>query len=109
MRGIVNAPCVACYSDTARHNDSAVRPIYERNLTIFFTGGNQLSFKLPIQATETHSIAKKLDDYLNRRYLMIEAEESVMVFPLENVKYFQFWPAPETLPPSVIRSAAVVG
>jgi hypothetical protein len=82
--------------------------MYERNLTIFFTDGNQLSFKLPVQATETHSMAKRLDDYLSRGCLMIEAEESVMVFPFANIKYFQFWPVPETLPAGVIRGAAIV-
>ena len=83
--------------------------MYERNLTIFFTDGNQLTFKLPAQSTETHSIAKKVDDFLNRGYLMIEAEESVMVFPLASIKYFQFWPVPETLPAGVVRGAAIVG
>lgn len=40
---------------------------------------------------------------------MIEAEESVMVFALSSIKYFQFWPVPETLPAGVVRGAAIVG
>lgn len=82
--------------------------MYERNLTIFFTDGNQLSFKLPAQTTESHSIAKKVDDFLSKGYLMVEAEESVMVFPFQNIKYFQFWPVPETLPPGTLRGGAIV-
>lgn len=82
--------------------------MYERNLTIFFTDGNQLTFKLPAQSTETHSIAKRVDDFLNRGYLMIEAEESVMVFPFSSIKYFQFWPVPDNLPAGVVRGAAIV-
>jgi hypothetical protein len=82
--------------------------MYEHNLTIYFNDGNQLTFKLPAQATEMHSIAKKLDDYLSRGYLMVEAEESVMFFPFSSIKYFQFWPVPEALPAGVIRGAAIV-
>lgn len=82
--------------------------MYERNLTIFFIDGNQLSFKLPVQATETHSMAKRLDDYLGKGYLIIEAEESLMVFPFSNIKYLQFWPTPDALPPGVIHGAVIV-
>jgi hypothetical protein len=82
--------------------------MYERNLTIFFNDGNKLTFKAPVQVTQTHSIESYVDNLLSSGCLMVEADESVMVFPLSSIKYFQVWPVPQTLPASVIRGAAIV-
>jgi hypothetical protein len=40
----------------------------------------------------------KFEDVLKKRYVMFEADGTLMLIPFENVKYIQLYPAPQKVP-----------
>ncbi|WP_455233876.1 hypothetical protein [Thiogranum longum] len=75
-----------------------------RALTIHFTDTTKLSFIFPQQADE-NIMAQKVKQLLDNEQLAIEADESLFVIPMSNVKYLQAYPAPSKLPDNVIQGA----
>ena len=74
-------------------------------LTIYFTDGNKLSFDFPQQAADETARLTRLQKMLDRPYLMIESDGAVLVFPMQNIKYIQAYPAPSKLPDFAITGA----
>jgi hypothetical protein len=56
-------------------------------LTLHFIDGTKLSIDFPEQANNAAARKIKLDDFLVSRHLIVEAEGSVLVFPVANIKY----------------------
>ena len=79
----------------------------DRALTIHFNDGTRLSFAFPAE-TETRWVRKKMEELLENGHLSVEADGTLMVFPLSNIKYLQATPAPEDLPGTVIKGATVL-
>jgi hypothetical protein len=56
-------------------------------LTLHFVDGSKLSFDFPEQSANATARQMKLADFMTSKHLVIEAEGSVMVFPVANVRY----------------------
>lgn len=73
----------------------------ERILTLHFIDGSRLSFEFPEQAPSPGARKLKLEDFMTSKHLVIEAEGSVMIFPVANIKYMAL-----SLPVLTSRGAA---
>ena len=62
----------------------------ERALTLHFVDGTKLSFDFDEQAANVHARKIKLDDFLAGQHLVVEAEGSVLIFPVASIKYMAF-------------------
>ena len=63
----------------------------ERSLTLHFVDGTKLSLEFPDQAAGNAAARKlKLADFLEGNHLVLEAEGSVLVCPVANIKYMTF-------------------
>jgi hypothetical protein len=64
----------------------------DRMLTLHFTDGTSISFDFPEQTR--HAAAKRimLENFLKSDNVVLEADGSLMVFPVANIKYIQFMP-----------------
>jgi hypothetical protein len=81
----------------------------ERGLTIFFNDGSKMSLAFPKQSLNETAAMLKLDDVLKKRYMLFEAESTLLVIPFENVKYVQLDPAPPQLQGhTYIKDASIV-
>jgi hypothetical protein len=59
----------------------------DRILTLHFVDGSKLSFEFPEQTPSAAARQMKLADLMASKHLIIEAEGSVMLFPVVNIKY----------------------
>ena len=59
----------------------------DRILTLHFIDGTKLAFDFPEQAPNAAARKLKVDDLMAAKHIVIEAEGSVMVFPVANIKY----------------------
>lgn len=78
-----------------------------RALTIHFIDGTKLSFSFPQQAADEYAILHKVEELQKHQHLVVEADGSVMIFPLSSIKYIQVQPAPTKLPSNAIRGATI--
>lgn len=81
----------------------------ERQITFFFTDGSKLGFAFPKQggadpATLMATVRKAMDS----DKLSFEIDGDLLVIPMRNVQYVQVTPAPESLPPGVLKGARVI-
>ena len=59
----------------------------ENVLTLHFIDGSKLSLDFPEQGNNAAARKIKLDDFLASKHLIVEAEGSVLIFPVANIKY----------------------
>ena len=85
-----------------------------RILTLHFIDGSKLSFDFPEQTANPAARQIKVADFMTSKHLVIEAEGTVMMFPVNNIKYMALSlptlnaKGPKTaLPPHSIRGARV--
>lgn len=69
----------------------------ERGITIFFNDGSKMSLSFPKQSPNEFAAMLKLDDVLKKRYMLFDADSTLLMVPFENVRYVQMYPAPESL------------
>jgi hypothetical protein len=82
----------------------------QRGLTIHFTDGTKMSLDFPKQTENEAAAALKLEDVLRNRYMLFEAESTLLLVPFENVKYLQLYPAPQNVPGhTYVKGASVTG
>jgi hypothetical protein len=82
----------------------------KRGVTIHFNDGSKLSLDFPKQAPNETAAALKLDDVLKKRYMLFEAESTLLMIPFENVRYVQLYPAPASLQGhTYIKGASITG
>ena len=82
----------------------------QRGVTIFFNDSTKLSLTFPKQAPNEVAAMLKLDDVLKKRYMLFEAESTLLMIPFENVRYVQMYPAPDSVQGhTYIRGASVTG
>lgn len=80
----------------------------QRGVTVHFNDGTKMSLAFPQQTDNEAAARLKLDDVLKKRYVMFEADGTLMLIPFENVKYLQLYPAPESVPGhTYIKGASV--
>jgi len=78
----------------------------KRGMVIHFTDGSTKTLEFPKQATEDQMQAQRIKQALEERHLVVEADGALVVFPFENIKYLQAYPAPKKLPDFVIKGAS---
>lgn len=79
----------------------------QRRLIIHFVDGSQKLLEFPQQIADGDAtMAARLNEALEARHLVIEADGSLVVIPFENISYLQAWPAPKKLPSYAIKGAS---
>jgi len=78
-----------------------------RYLTFYFIDGSEMSLTFPKQGGNPLLLAKRVQEALDADQLAIETGDQLLVIPMNNVKYFQMSPIPESLPETVIRGGAI--
>ena len=82
----------------------------KRGLTIHFADGTKMSLDFPRQTPNKIAAMVKLNDVLKKRYMLFEADDTLLMIPFENVKYMQLYPAPDELQDQTyVKGASVVG
>jgi len=82
----------------------------QRGLTIHFTDGTRMSLAFPKQTESETAAALKFDDVLKNRYMLFEAENTLLLVPFENVKYLQLYPAPKNVQGhTYVKGASITG
>jgi len=76
----------------------------QRRLIIHFVDGSKKLLEFPQQVADA-SVAAKLQEALEARHLVIEADGALVVIPFENICYLQAYPAPKKLPGYAIKGA----
>ena len=59
----------------------------DRVLTLHFIDGSKLTFEFPRQASNAAARRLKLEDFLESQHLIVDAEGSLLIFPVANIKY----------------------
>ena len=59
----------------------------DRILTLHFIDGTKMSFDFGEQSPNASARKMKLDDFMTSKHVVIEAEGSVMIFPVSSIKY----------------------
>ncbi|MES9950669.1 MAG: hypothetical protein ABW118_17060 [Candidatus Thiodiazotropha sp.] len=78
-----------------------------RFLTVHYLDGSSETFTFPKQAKDQYDQMSKLHDAMTTDRLVIEADSSLHVIPLNSVKRFEFSPLPDKLPDGIIRHASL--
>ena len=79
------------------------------SLLIRFMDGSKLTLRYPKQAgTDPATIVANVRKALEADRLLVEVDGNLLFVPLSNVKYLQLTPAPDMLPPTVLRHARLV-
>ena len=82
----------------------------QRGLTIHFTDGTKTVAGLSAADAERSRRLLRLEDVLKNRYMLFEAESTLLLVPFENVKYLQLYPAPQNVPGhTYIKGASISG
>ena len=80
----------------------------KRYMTIHFMDGTKVAYDFPKQAEDQTSITSRMIKILEMQYIAIEADESVNLYPVNNIKSIQFYPVPDILPDTVIRDGVII-
>jgi hypothetical protein len=84
----------------------------DRSLTLHFNDGSKLSFDFPRQADNDAARQMRLADFMTSKHLVIEAEGSVLIFPINNIKYIALnspRPDPKRNQPTGLPRHAILG
>lgn len=75
----------------------------DRVLTLHFVDGSRLAFDFPEQTSHPAARQFKVADFLVSKHLIVEAEGSVLIFPVTSIKYIAL-----SLPISPRKGAAAL-
>ena len=82
----------------------------QRGLTIHFTDGSKMSLEFPKHTDNEAAAGLRLEDVLKNRYMIFEAESTMLLVPFENVKYLQLYPAPNNVQGhTYVKGASITG
>jgi len=76
-----------------------------KNMVIHFMDDSKVAFDFPQQEKDPTMLIRKMEKALNQPYVAIESEGAVMLYPRDNIKSIQIYPAPEKMADFVIRGA----
>jgi len=85
----------------------------DRAMTLHFVDGTKITFDFPEQTTSIAGKNLRIEDFLTSNNILIEADGSLLIFPVANIKYLQFSAAELSdsegikLPRSLIRHATI--
>lgn len=80
----------------------------KRYMTIHFMDGSKVAYDFPKQVEDQTSVTSRMIKLLEMQYIAIEADESVNLYPVNNIKSVQFYPVPEILPDTIIRDGVII-
>ena len=84
----------------------------EAHAVIHFMDGTKIVFKYPRlqakQAMDSSTIASTVKKALDQDKIVVEADGSLIVIPVRNIKYRQIVPPPDALPAVVLKNAQIV-
>lgn len=80
----------------------------QRGVTIVFNDGSKVSMDFPRQSPNEFAAMLKLNDVLKKRYMLFEADGTLLMVPFENVKYVQLYPAPAEMPDQTYITGASI-
>lgn len=76
---------------------------------IHFTDGSNIKLEWPAQAgDDSATIARNVRNALEMDKVLAEVDGSLIIVPMQNVKYVVVTPAPPELPQGVLRNAQIV-
>jgi hypothetical protein len=81
----------------------------ERTLTLHFIDGSKLSFEYEAQTQNASARQMKLNDFLSGKHLVVEAEGSVLIFPVSSIKYMALSATNLKGPVTALPRHAIVG
>jgi hypothetical protein len=76
--------------------------------TIHFTDGGALSFDFSESVSAADQISTKIQEFFKYQYFMIEAEDSLLFFPLRSIKYIEAHPVADVKQNNIIKGAKAV-
>jgi hypothetical protein len=83
----------------------------DRQLTLHFNDGSRIAFDFPEQTSDETARQMKIAQFLAAKNVVIEADGSVLIFPVANIKYIALAGVPlgrgSALPRAMIRGARV--
>ena len=85
----------------------------DRSITLHFIDGTKITFDFPEQTTSIAGKTLRFEEFITNNNVLIEADGSLLVFPMANIKYAQFSiteafaPDLVKLPSSLIRHATI--
>jgi hypothetical protein len=59
----------------------------DRSMTLHFNDGSKLSFDFAEQAANAAAKQIKLAEFMTSKHVVVEAEGSILIFPIANIKY----------------------
>ena len=73
-------------------------------MLIHFSDGSKKLIEFPAPVADGDAnLASRLKDALDARQLILEANGTLMVIPVESIKYLECFPAPDKLPAHAIK------
>jgi len=80
-----------------------------KNMVIHYNDHSKVAFDFPEQVQEPARLMKHIDKVLTMPYVIVKAEGAMLLYPRENIKAIQVYPAPDKLPDYVISGARATG
>lgn len=86
----------------------------DRVLTLHFIDGTKIAFDFPEQTPRAELRQFMMENLLTGHYVLVEADGSLLIFPVANIKYMQLTPPADILvkeiklPIYAIRGATIV-
>jgi len=79
-----------------------------KGVTIYFNDGTKLVIEYPKQDINDYNMLSKLNEMLDSRHFLVEANGAMLFIPVDNIKYLQVYPAPDKLPVNTISGATII-
>jgi hypothetical protein len=80
----------------------------QRHLKVHFNDGTMLHFEVPPRDEDSLGASQRAESILEQRHLVIEADGTLLMFPITSIKYVEIYPSPRNLPGTVVRGARLV-
>lgn len=79
-----------------------------KGVTIYFNDGTKLVIEYPKQKFNDYDMLSRLNEMLEHKHFLVEANGAMLFIPVDNIKYLQVYPAPEKLPAHTICGATII-
>ena len=79
----------------------------DRQVTIYFLDGSEMSLSFPDQGGNPLLLAKRVQQAMESNYAAFEIDGKLTVIPKTGIKYLQLNSMPDEVPDTVIRGASL--
>lgn len=81
-----------------------MNPKAKHSMIIHFNDGSKKLFEFPTPVPDSDvNVTARLEEALDARHLVLEADGALVVIPVGSIKYLQSFPAPAKLPAHAIK------